>query len=217
MRWPIFAALTVVLSFGVADGSEQNRAPEGFLSLFNGKDLSGWKILDGNLAVWGVDHGLLYVKGEGGGWLMTEKEYGDFDLRLEYRMSKLGNSGVALRAPMHGNPSYQGMEIQLIDDANWPNLRPSQFTGSIYDVVAPSVHVSRQIGHWNEMHITAQGRHVRVVLNGTMLVDANLDDHKDRADKHPGLMRTKGHLGLQSHSSRVEFRNLYVKDLSEGR
>jgi hypothetical protein len=65
------------------------------------------------------------------------------------------------------------------------------------------------------MHIIAKGRHVTVELNGTKIVDANLDDHKKRADKHPGLLREKGHLGLQSHDGRVEFRNLYVKSLGD--
>ena len=63
------------------------------------------------------------------------------------------------------------------------------------------------------MRIVAKGRHVTVELNGTRVVDANLDDYKDHARQHPGLLRTRGHLGLQSHSNRVEFRNLYVKPL----
>lgn len=209
----VLFALALALGIVATARPEHNQAPPGYTSLFNGHDLHGWKVLDGNLNVWGAQDGILYVKGEGGGWLMTEKEYGDFDLRLEYRMSREANSGVALRAPMHGDPAYQGMEIQLIDDVNWKGLRPTQFTGSIYDVVPPSVHVSRPIGEWNQMHITARGRQITVQLNGTVIVNANLDEHRGRADKHPGLLRTKGHLGLQSHTSRVEFRDLYVKQL----
>src|SRR5262249_26030526 len=90
--------------------------PEGFKALFNGKDLTGWKIHGGKLASWGADKGVLFVKGGGGGWLMTDKEYGDFELRLEFKVPKGGNSGVALRSPLKGDPAYTGMEIQILDD-----------------------------------------------------------------------------------------------------
>ncbi len=190
--------------------------PEGFEALFNGKDLTGWKVNEGGkMEVWGAEDGVLFVNGKGGGWLMTEKEYADFEVRLEYKMPKHGNSGVALRSPMKGDPAYVGMEIQLLDDAGWEGLRPAQHTGSIYDVVPSSEQPNKPLGEWNKMRITAKGRHITVELNGTKIVDANLDDHKEHADKHPGLLRDKGHLGLQSHDGRVEFRNLYVKALSE--
>jgi hypothetical protein len=189
-------------------------------SLFNGKDLSGWQVLDGKADAWGAEDGLLFVKGGGGGWLMTVREFGDFELRLEFKLPKGGNSGVALRAPFEGDPAFQGMEIQLLDDPwykdaknNPDGIRPVQLTGAIYDVVPPSRDATRPAGEWNTMRIRADGRHVTVELNGVKTVDANLDDHKDRADKHPGLLRTKGRLGLQSHDGRVEFRNLYVEPL----
>jgi Domain of Unknown Function (DUF1080) len=200
--------------------SADNEPPQGFESLFNGKDLAGWKVNQGgNMAVWGAENGVLFVNGRGGGWLMTEKQYADFELRLEYKLPRSGNSGVALRSPMKGDPAYVGMEIQILDDTwylekkNYKNLRRTQLTGAIYDVVPPAKEVTKPVGEWNQMHITAKGRHVTVELNGTTIVDANLDDYKNRADKHPGLLREKGHLGLQSHDGRVEFRNLFVKPL----
>ncbi len=205
------AALFVPLALGRAGADKEK--PAGFEALFNGKNLTGWKVLGGKMDVWGADNGLLFVEGSGGGWLMTEKEYGDFEVRLEFKVPKKGNSGVALRAPLKGDPAYEGMEIQILDDANYEGLRPAQHTGSIYDVVPPSKDVTRPFGEWNQYRIVAKGRQVTVELNGTRVVDANLDDHKDRADKHPGLLRDKGHLGLQSHDGRVEFRNLYVKEL----
>jgi hypothetical protein len=190
------------------------RAPEGFQSLFNGKDLSGWKVYDGKPDVWGVADGLLYAQGGGGGWLMTEKEYGDFELRLEFKMPKMGNSGVALRSPLEGNPAYTGMELQLLDDAGWKGLRPTQQTGSIYDVVPAAKVVTKPAGEWNTMTVTAKGRQITVAVNGTKIVDANLDDYvKEHGDKHPGLARAKGHIGLQSYNYRVEFRNLFLKPL----
>lgn len=188
--------------------------PAGFESLFNGKDLTGWKMVGGKKAdVWRAEDGLLVCQGGGGGWLMTEKEYGDLELRLEYKLPRLGNSGVALRSPLQGNPAYDGMEIQLIDDANWPGLQPWQHTGSIYDVVPASKQANKPLGKWNALRIVAQGRKVRVELNGTLLVDADLHQFQDKFEKHPGLKRQRGHLGLQSYNYRIEFRNLMVKPL----
>jgi hypothetical protein len=192
--------------------------PKGFEALFNGKDLTGWKVNEGgNLAVWGAENGILFVNGRGGGWLMTEKEYADFELRLEFRLPEKGNSGVALRSPLRGDPAYVGMEIQILDDSwhkvHYKGLKQTQLTGSIYDVVPPAKDATKPVGQWNQMQITAKGREITVVLNGTRIVHANLDDYKNRADKHPGLLREKGHLGLQSHDGRVDFRNLFVKPL----
>ena len=132
---------------------------------------------------------------------------------MEYKVPKHGNSGVALRSPTKGDPAYVGMEIQILDDADYKDLQPWQHTGSIYGVVAPSKQVTKPVGEWNAMRIVAKGRQIMVEVNGTKVVDANLDDHKDKNKEHPGLLREKGHLGLQSHDGRVEFRNLYVKPL----
>jgi hypothetical protein len=219
-RWFCLAPLALV-ACTLASAPAADQPPEGFTPLFNGKDLTGWKVLNGKMDVWGADKDLLFVDGRGGGWLMTEKEYGDFEVVLEFKMPKMGNSGVALRAPFMGDPAYQGMEIQLLDDENYKGLKPTQYTGSIYDVVAPSKRVTKPAGEWQKIHIIAKGRQITIELNGTKTVDANLDDYKDRVkadpDKklaaHPGLARTTGHLGLQSHDGRVEFRNLFIKPL----
>jgi hypothetical protein len=210
-RFPL--SLALVLCLLAAAWSADDKAPEGFRPLFNGKNLTGWQVYGGNKDVWRVEDGLLVVQSPGGGWLMTRKEYADFDLRLEYKVSRGGNSGVALRSPLQGDPAYAGMEIQILDDAGHKGLQPWQHTGSIYGVVPPARDVTRPVGEWNRMRIVARGRHVTVELNGTRIVDANLDDYKDHARQHPGLLRTRGHLGLQSHSNRVEFRKLYVKPL----
>jgi hypothetical protein len=218
--WLVTLALT--LGFLSAGKAEDNKAPEGFKALFNGKDLKGWKVNEGGkMDAWGADKGVLFVEGGGGGWLMTEEEFSDFDLKLEFKMPAKGNSGVALRSPMKGDPAYVGMEIQLLDDPwylkNLEGLKRTQLTGSIYGVVPPAKEALKKVGEWNEMHITAKGRKVTIELNGQTIVEANLDDHKASEKEHPGLKREKGHLGLQSHDGRVEFRNIYVKALNGSR
>ncbi len=191
---------------------------DGFVPLFNGKDLSGWKAIDAKKDVWSAADGLIVCGGDGGGWLGTDKEYGDFVLRLEYRLKPGGNSGVYLRAPNTGWISRVGMEIQLLDDfdAQYAKLDFYQYTGSIYHVVPPTQRASKPAGEWNSIEIRAEGRQVVVVLNGKKIVDADLDRClKDPAvaKEHTGLTRTAGKVGLQSHTDRVEFRNLRIKEL----
>src|SRR5438552_1138107 len=78
--------------------------PKGFEALFNGKDLTGWKAT-GNMKVWGAENAAIFCDKGGGGWLMTEKEYADYELHLEYKMPKGGNSGVGIRSPLQGDPA----------------------------------------------------------------------------------------------------------------
>jgi hypothetical protein len=213
----LVAALPAVRSAG------DDEAPAGYQSLFNGKDLTGWVICEGGkIDRWGAEDGILYTTGkEGGGWLMTEKEYGDFDLLLEYKVPKAGNSGVAVHSSLKGRPSEDAIEIQILDnpwyldEKNYKGLQPVQLTAAIYGVVPPSKDATKPAGEWNKMHIKSKGRHLTVRVNGTVVTDADLDDYKDHADKHPGLLRTRGHLGLQCHTDRVEFRHIYVKAPAE--
>src|SRR5947209_17914656 len=118
-RWLVLFLLAAALCYLPSGQSADQEPPKGFEPLFNGKDLTGWKVnKGGKMDVWGAENGLLFVKGKGGGWLMTEKEYADFELRLEYKLPSKGNSGVALRNPMDGDPAYKGMEIQILDEKN---------------------------------------------------------------------------------------------------
>jgi hypothetical protein len=214
----LLLCLTVVLADKKTARTADTKVPEGFTSIFNGESLDGWKAT-GKMDKWGAEPGLIVCKGGGGGWLLTEKEYGNFEFRCEYRWGdKGGNSGVALRTPEKGDPAYVGMEIQLIDDENWEQvhkfkLQDWQNTGAIYNVQAPKLQNNKPIGEWNSIKIVANGRKVNVVLNDKELVNANLDDYKDKNDKHPGLTREKGRVGFQSHDGRVEFRNVFIKEL----
>ena len=219
------AALTslaaVVLAAALA-GFAKDADPadeQGFVSIFNGKDLSGWVYGGKEKAGKGYQaaDGVLFCTDKDGGKLMTEKEYGDFAFRFEFRLEPNSNNGVGIRAPLEGDAAYAGMEIQVLDDSgsDYKKLRPAQYHGSIYDVVPAKRGALKPVGEWNTEEIIAKGRRITVKLNGTTIVDANLDDVKDPAvlKKHPGLARTRGHIGLLGHGTRVEFRNLRVKEL----
>src|SRR5262249_30241151 len=140
---------------------------EGFLPLFNGKDLTGWKQYAGKDGVWSAADGMIVCGGGNGGWLGTQREYANFVLRLEYRLKPGGNSGVYIRAPEKGHISRVGMEIQLLDDFDprYAKIDFYQYTGSIYHVVPPTRRASKPAGQWNEMEIRADGRQIVVTLN----------------------------------------------------
>ncbi len=183
--------------------------------LFNGKDLSGWQAVGGPISSWNVEDGILYCGGGGGGWLSTTDQYDNFEIELEFRVPEGGNSGVFLRAPHEGNPAFAGMELQILDDAapKYAKLNDYQYSGSLYDVAAPQTRASKPAGQWQKLAIRCDGRRVQVTLNGTPIIDANLDDHSDKEATHPGLKRTTGHIGLQNHGTRLDFRNVRLREL----
>ena len=176
--------------------------------------LVGWQQVEGEQGSWKVEDGVLYTDG-GDGWLSTVRQYDDFILSLEFRLPPAGNSGVFLRAPHEGNPAYQGLEIQLLDDAaeQWSNLRPDQYTGSIYDVQAPSERAGRRAGHWQTMVVECRASQVKVAVNGQKVIDTDMTFYPYKAETHPGLTRRSGYIGLQNHGSKVEFRNIRLRPL----
>ena len=192
-------------------------AEEGFVPLFDGKTLQGWQLVGGHGPGYVVEDGVLVCPAEGGGNLFTQSEYANFVFRFEFRMEPGGNNGVGIRAPLKGDAAYQGMEIQIIDDYSnrWGELQPVQRHGSIYGAVPAKNGYLKKAGEWNAEEIKADGRRITVTLNGTVIVDANLDDIKDPAllKRHPGLARATGHIGFLGHGTRVEFRNVRIRVL----
>ena len=196
-----------------------NAAPveEGFTSLFDGQTLNGWKLIGAHGAGYGATNGILFCAKGGGGKLMTEKEYSDFIFRFEFKVEAGANNGVGIRAPYEGDAAYNGMEIQILEDTapQYANLRPAQYHGSVYDVFPAKRGAAKPIGEWNVEEITAISRHVKVVLNGQTICDANLNDATDPATlrHHPGLLREHGHIGWLGHNDYVEFRNVRIKEV----
>jgi Domain of Unknown Function (DUF1080) len=193
-------------------------APEaGFVPLFDGKTLQGWKLVGGRGPGYVVENGTIVCPADGGGNLFTEREYANFVLRFEFRLTEGANNGIGIRAPYEGDAAYQGMEIQVLDDGadRYRGIRPAQHHGSIYDVVAAQPGFLKPTGEWNEEEITADGRRIRVILNGHTVTNANLDSITDPEvlKKHPGLARTRGHIGFLGHGTRVDFRNIRIKEL----
>jgi hypothetical protein len=188
-----------------------------FVKLFDGETLNGWKLVGKKGDGYGVTNGVMFCARGGGGNLLTEKEFSDFVLRLEYKLEEGGNNGVGIRTPFApGDAAYLGMEIQMLDDKapKHAKIKPWQFNGSIYNIV-PAKNGTAKIGEWNDYEITAKGRHIKVVLNGRTIVNADLNDVHDpeTLEKHPGMLRDRGHIGFLGHNDYVEFRNIRIKEL----
>jgi hypothetical protein len=169
----------------------------------------------GPIDSWGVEDGVLFTTGEEGGWLSTDREYGDFELQFEFRVPPDGNSGVFIRAPREGSPWIDGMEIQVLDDyaEQYAKLMPYQYCGSVYGVEPSKQRFTKEAGEWQTMAIRCQGPHVKITLNDTVVVDTDLTEHADKAAEHPGIERKKGFIGLQNHGSRLDYRNIRIREL----
>jgi hypothetical protein len=177
-------------------------------SLFDGESLAGWETATAKAPdCWKADDGTLLCTGQKGTWLRSQQEFGDFNLRLEYKVGPAGNSGVYIRVPKDGNHHGpgSGMEVQVLDDAaeQYKNLKAYQFTGSLYKVVAASPRVCKEPGHWNTLEIDCAGQHYRVIHNGIVVVDVSPESVPELSER-----RTSGYLGLQNHNEPVAFRNL---------
>lgn len=206
----------VLGQFAIADDAAK---PE-FVKLYNGKDLKGWEVQDGNISAWKADGDILSCDGKGGGWLRSAKKYTDFVLKLEYRLPAGGNSGVGLRFPDKGNPAFDGIEIQVLDDDDpqYKDIIEAQHTGSLYYQAAAKQGAAKPDGEWNAFEITCLGRQITVKLNGQVINDVDLDKYTESKDPKYSALADRpeyGRIGMQSHETRVDFRNIEIKDLSK--
>jgi hypothetical protein len=221
MRRALALSFALVVSLALVPALVAQQAEPGFTPLFDGKTLAGWTLVGGRGEGYAVKDGVLYCAKGGGGKLLTDKEYSDFVLRFEFKMPAEGsNNGLGIRAPREGDAAYQGMELQIIDEAaalsgKWGKLKDTQYHGSVYDVIPARRGAMKPAGEWNVQEVTAKGKQITVVLNGQKILDADLSTVTDPEvlKKHPGLLRTSGHIGFLGHDDYVEFRNIRIKEL----
>ncbi len=210
----VVAVLAAFCAFTVYTHAESEK---GFVSLFDGQSLNGWTYVGNKGGEYFVKDGVIVCPEKSTGNLLTDGEYSDFVLRLEYKLDHNGNNGVAIRVPMSTeNLTYVGVEIQMLDDnapMHW-YIHPWQFNGSVYGII-PARNGTAKIGDWNTEEITCIGRHYKIVLNGKVIVDGDLNSVHDSEvlHAHPGMLRVRGHLGFLGHVSRFEFRNIRIKEL----
>jgi len=192
--------------------------PAGFERVFNGKDFSGWA---GAVDNYQVQDGAIMCKAGKGGTLYTSEEYQDFVVRLEFKLPPGGNNGLAIRYGKEGDTAYSGMcELQVLDDnyeiATKSKIDPRQAHGSIYGMVAAQRGYQHPIGEWNYQEVTVQGSKIKVELNGTVILDADVNDVKEfmGGKAHPGKDNKIGHFGFAGHNDPVMFRHISIKKIN---
>lgn len=187
--------------------------PAGFKPVFNGRDFTGWA---GPVENYEVKDGAVMCRAGKGGAIYTNEEFGNFVVRLEFKLPPAGNNGLAIRFPGKGNPAYDGMcECQVLDSEhpNYAKLDPRQMHGSAYGMAAAKRGYLRPTGDWNYEEVTVNGPTIKVELNGTEILDADLSKVTEfLANKvHAGKDLASGHFGFCGHSSPVMFRNISIR------
>jgi hypothetical protein len=193
------------------------------VALFNGKNFDGWTTVGGGkeIKAWDVEDGSLHRK-SGGGDIVTEKEYGNFILEFEWKISSKGNSGLKYKFAKLGN-DWIGCEFQILDDVqNSDGKTPSHRTGSLYDIIAsPTENHARPVGEYNKSKIVVNGNRIQHWLNGKLLVDVVVGSSRwekgfnaSKFKEHQDFGKiAKGKILLQDHGNEVWFKNLTIREL----
>jgi len=202
---------------GEANRWTRGKDPKGFKSVFNGRNFDGWA---GPVDNYEVKDGAITCKPGKGGTIYTKADYTNFVVRLEFKLPPGGNNGLAIRYPGTGNAAYDGMcECQVLDDhyeqATGDKIDPRQAHGSAYGMVAAQRGYQHPIGDWNYEEVTVKGSTIKVELNGTVILNADLATVTDymAGSAHPGKNRPSGHFGFAGHNDPVMFRNIAIETL----
>jgi HEAT repeat protein len=195
---------------------------EGYKVLFDGTNMHSWT---GNTTDYVIEDGNIAIRpkpGKGsGGNLFSKEEFSDFIYRFEFQLTPGANNGLGIRAPLEGDAAYAGMELQILDnDAPiYKDLKVYQYHGSIYGTLPAKRGFLKPTGEWNYEEVIAKGSKIKVTLNGTVILDGDIEPFKKGGtpdhQEHPGLSRESGHIGFLGHGSPVQFRNIRIKDLSK--
>ena len=203
-----------------------SKSDDGFESVFNGKDLSGWT---GETENYMVQDGAITCQPKKGGTIFTEGEYGDFAVRLEFKLPPGGNNGLAIRYPGKGHGTWDSFcELQVLDDGHpmyndpsapkFYNLNARQTHGSVYARVPAYRGYLRPAGEWNFQESTIVGYTVKVELNGFVILETDISKVDPATfmyplERFPGRDVMKGHFGFNGHNDPVQFRAIRIKKL----
>ena len=201
-KFVLFLMITAVVLFFVYPLAAQ----EGFVSLFNGNDLSGW-VEEGASGAFVARDGELILDSPKNypSWLRSDKEYENFELHLEYMVEGWTEAGIFLHAPLHGRASRAGMKIHLRHDQIEEGARS---TGAIYDVLEPLVIANKKSGEWNKLKICLNWPFLKVSMNGTVIHDTDMSSHPDLKWR-----LRKGYLGFQDINCGIHYRNIRIREL----
>lgn len=190
-------------------------AETGFESLFNGHDLTGWT---GDTSKYDAEDGVLTYNGPGRANISTIRDFSNFQLRFDYKVTADADNGIGFRAPSMADTKVVVLEVQLQDEsaAKFRSQPPAKKNGAC-GMAAAKQGFQKALGEWNSEEIVVRGKHATVILNGTTILDADFE--QDSAgktldfEKFPALKRERGHIVLLGATPRVDFRNLRIRDL----
>ncbi|MCD8194601.1 MAG: DUF1080 domain-containing protein, partial [Tannerellaceae bacterium] len=193
---------------------------EGYQILFDGTHMNEWT---GNLVDYTLEDGCISMipSKSYGGNLYTKKEYANFVIRFEFQLTPAANNGLGIRTPMEGDAAYVGMELQILDNEHpvYADLKEYQYHGSVYGVIPAKRGYLKPVGEWNYQEVIADGDHIKIILNGEVILDGNIREASQNGTatidglEHPGLLNKKGHIAFLGHGSPVKFRNIRIKEL----
>lgn len=216
---------------GTANRLTDAEKAEGWELLFDGTSLDQWRLYNSEgTGSWGIDDGCLAADGTGSdstGYIVTRKEYADFDLVFDWKIAPEGNSGViyhVVESDRFHSPYLTGPEYQLIDDINWPGeLEEWQKTGADYAMYLPDPEKKKlnPAGEWNNSRILFDNGHVEYWLNGEKIVEFEAWTPEWFALKSSGKwagapeygLASTGVISLQDHGSKVWFKNMKIREL----
>ena len=190
-----------------AAGQLPEESEDGFVSLFNGKDLTGWHVMGKPEAFKVMDGVIRSESGKEGLWLRSDRQYCDFILQIEWRVGKNGNSGVFLRSRIEGYPWDTGQEVQISNE----HRDDLHCTGSLYGRVPVDPRPDESADVWHEYEIQCRGPFYRVFADRVPVVDVDQRDVPAMKD-----FPLCGYIGMQdSHNDTgwIEFRNIRIKEL----
>ncbi len=220
----IFAPLTILAEQEHNTLTEQEIA-DGWILLFNGKDLSNWRKFnsqDNPGPGWKIEDGVLKKAGKSpGGNIVTKDKYKDFTLTWEWAISKNGNNGIKYMVN-ESRPATPGPEYQMLDDNGHPDgkIGPKRQTAALYDIIPPSAEKKlKPVGEWNSSSIIVQENKVQHWLNGDLVLEYELGSETLKAAianskfKKANAFGDKfeGHIMLTDHYDECLFRNIKIR------
>jgi hypothetical protein len=203
---------------GAAPGEKVAATPADRQSLLNGRDLTGWKAYGTPRWSWNGGRVVGQPSAQGPGFLMTEKDFENFDLEFEFKLNAGLGSGLFLRADPNGPISGGNqLEIQLLDDffPKFASLLPIQKTGSVYGVLARTADPKLKRNDWNTMRVRLDKERIQIWVNQAEVLNTDLTNAPaDKRQQNPGLTRKSGKIGFQQNQQTdVEIRNVRVQEL----
>lgn len=229
-KYLLSAALLLALGYGAV--AQTAKAPKGFKLLFDGKTTTGWHTY-GKTTVgqgWKVEDGAIHLdpksKNNDGGDIVTDKEYSNFHLKLEWKVAPKANSGIIFfvheELPKYGQTYSTGPEMQVLDNDGHPDGKITKHrAGDLYDLVKSSSEPVKPVGEWNQAEIISKNGKLTFKLNGVTVVKTTLWDDSWKAliagskfAKWQGFGTFQsGKIALQDHGDEVWYRNIMIKEL----